>query len=671
MKYTINKSVLFVFFIYLLFSINIDAQTIWNCIEDNNDENVFICKNEDNLKIILNRSDQNFSLKVLGDNFTANIETEEVKGQIKTVNEKYYTSLYIKGYATRKIEIDHKLNFIGAEIEYFYDDSTDSNYKYYRGEYKVNDQGEVIITGDGFAEMRYGGTYKGKFKDNQRNGRGEWALGNEKFVGQFENDLAISGEILYEDGSKYIGTFNGGKKHGFGEYIYLTGDRYIGAYQNNLMNGIGTYFYKNGARYEGEFFNDNFHGEGAYYYSKESALKSFVGIYKNGIPYKGIFTYSNGKPLHKGSYDNEGSLHGEGADYFYKEDGSLNGILKGNFKNGDCHGFCSELYADGSSFKGEYVNGERQGLGVLQTNYETHSGYFDQNGLQGNGIFKESKLNYEWEGPYENSKRNGQGVLTFLDDKSKYSVTFENDIYIGLEDLTLENLSTNRRLALVIGNDDYVSNPLQFAVADSLGIAGALEEVGFDVTHIINTTQEDFLNALYDFKRKILLSGKNTDVLFYYAGHASQVRGINYLNPIDSVINRESQLEIMSININRVFEVLNESVDGVKIAVLDACRNNPFASSLRSAKSGLAQMNAPPGTIIAYSTAPGETAIDGSSGGLGIYTGSLIGSIRKSDIKIEEVFKETRKTVVNMTQGQQIPWESSSLITDFYFLKED
>ena len=104
---------------------------------------------------------------------------------------------------------------------------------------------------------------------------------------------------------------------------------------------------------------------------------------------------------------------------------------------------------------------------------------------------------------------------------------------------------------------------------------------------------------------------------------------------------------------------------------MDACRNNPFASSLRSSKSGLAQMNAPPGTIIAYSTAPGETAVDGSSGSLGIYTASLIGAIRKPGIKIEEVFKETRKNVVTLTRGEQIPWESSSLISDFYFIKKD
>ena len=82
-------------------------------------------------------------------------------------------------------------------------------------------------------------------------------------------------------------------------------------------------------------------------------------------------------------------------------------------------------------------------------------------------------------------------------------------------------------------------------------------------------------------------------------------------------------------------------------------------------------MSAPPGTIIAYSTAPGETAIDGSSKGFGIYTGSLIEAINQPGLRIEEVFKETRKSVVSVTKGQQIPWDSSSLISDFYFVKEN
>ena len=669
MRVVFKKSAFLVYTLFLFSSLYLEAQVTWNCI-DEPESTQSICTNNDNQVVTLDSMDENVSFKYLGENFVANYDGEEFTGEIIGINNRYFVTVNEPGYAISKIEIDHQGNYIGNEFERFYEEQSNSNFKYYKGEYKTDDDGNVFLEGNGFAELTFGGTYVGEFKDGEIHGQGEWNYENVRFIGEFQNNLLVNGEAQYDDGSKYIGTFLGTAKHGYGEYFYLDGSRHIGGYQNDSINGMGTYFFNDGSKYVGEFVDGLYHGEGIYYYREDSPYKSFVGKYKNDYTYEGIYTLANGKPDSKGFRNKEGLLHGEGTNYFYNEDGSLYLIVTGTYKNGLCHGICSEIFSDGSSFQGEFVNGNRNGIGLLQLNYITETGYFDENGLQGNGIYKDSKINYEWEGPYNNGLKNGQGIATFLDNGSKFSVTFENDSYIGLEDLTFENLSANKRLALIIGNDEYVSNPLQFAVADSKGIAIALEDAGFEVTHITNTTQEDFLNALYNFKRKIILSGKNTDVLFFYAGHASQVRGINYLNPVDTVINRESQLEIKSININRVFEVLNESVDGVKIAVLDACRNNPFASSLRSAKSGLAQMNAPPGTIIAYSTAPGETAIDGSSGGLGIYTGSLISSIRKSDIKIEEVFKETRKTVVNITQGQQIPWESSSLISDFYFNKE-
>lgn len=669
MNKTLNKNHLILFIIVISLSINAQSQTTWNCVEDNDSPSV--CTNQDNQVLIIDSTKDDFSLTKLGENFIAYLESPEFSGKLTGVNNKYIANFTEVGYATVEIEVDEKLNFVGETVEYFFEDIPDNPYKYYKGEYIVDDEGIIVIEGYGFAKLMVGGTYEGQFKDYDRHGKGTFISdNNDKFVGEFWYDSAIEGTYFYVDGDTYTGSFLEGMKHGYGEFKYSSGAKYVGRYNKDLMEGLGTQYYTGGSKYEGEHLNGKRHGKGTYYYPPESEYKLFSGTYRNGIPYDGIYIDSKGRPTESGQLK-EDRLHGEGVQHFYKEDGALDYTIKGSFKNGLCHGICNLIYSDGSSFKGEFVNGERKGIGELQLSYSITNGYFNINGIQGNGKYTDLIRAFEWEGPFIDGKREGQGVVTFLDGGDKYSATFENDIYVGLEDLIQENFTKNKRIALVIGNDKYMSNPLQFAVADSNGISNALEDSGFDVTHITNASQEDFLEALYDFQRKILLSGKNTDVLFYYAGHASQVRGINYLNPIDAVINRESQLEIKSININRVFEVLNQSVDGVKIAILDACRNNPFASSLRSAKSGLAQMNAPPGTIIAYSTSPGETAVDGSNGGLGIYTGSLIGSIRKPGIKIEEVFKETRKNVVTLTGGQQIPWESSSLISDFYFTKEN
>ena len=157
--------------------------------------------------------------------------------------------------------------------------------------------------------------------------------------------------------------------------------------------------------------------------------------------------------------------------------------------------------------------------------------------------------------------------------------------------------------------------------------------------------------------------------LFYYAGHASQVDGINYLNPVDTVIRDESDLELESINARKILNILDTNREGIKIMILDACRNNPFKTFSRSSDLGLAQMDAPSGTFIAYSTSPGKIALDGSAGNYSFYTGSLISNIAIPGMTIEEVFKNTRRDVVRLTSREQIPWEASSLLGDFYFQK--
>lgn len=670
MKGMLDRSVFYIRLFFLsIFVISINAENVWECIEDSS-ESPTICTNQKNETVIFEVGDENLSLKAFGKDFTASLSSGNVSGEIKSNDNRYFLTLTEADYATAKIEVDEKLNFIGKEIEYFYDKGSDSQYAYYKGGYSYDEDNNVVKEGYGYAEYWNGGIFKGQFRDDERHGAGELIYREEKIIGEFWNDTAVKGRYEYSDGTIYEGGLLGSKKHGLGEIRFLDGDRYVGGFKNDDYHGLGTYYFKNGATHYGEYLDGSAHGEGIYTYESGRKTKLYVGTYKNDLPSKGTYLDSQNRPTSVG-FVKDGLLHGSGTRYFYKESGELDIILKGTFREGLCYGVCEALYADASSFRGEYENGVRKGKGTLMLSYSEMSGYFDENGLQGSGTYYDHIGNFEWVGPFINGKRHGQGVITFLDEGDKYSVTYNDDEYIGLEELSLKALQRNKRVALVIGNDDYLSNPLQFAVKDSQGITDVLENAGFEVIHVKNATQEIFLDSLYEFQRKIRQYGKATDVLFYYAGHASQVRGINYLNPVDTVINRESQLEIRSININRVFEVLNESIDGVKIAILDACRNNPFASSIRSAKSGLAQMNAPSGTIIAYSTAPGETAIDGSNNGLGIYTGSLVNSISEPGIKIEEVFKETRKRVVSLTNGEQIPWESSSLISDFYFIKEN
>jgi uncharacterized caspase-like protein len=176
-----------------------------------------------------------------------------------------------------------------------------------------------------------------------------------------------------------------------------------------------------------------------------------------------------------------------------------------------------------------------------------------------------------------------------------------------------------RKLALVIGNGNYVSSSiLANPENDARAIAATLQSVGFTVLKYENLNQRQMKQAIDEFG----LNLKSNDVgLFFYAGHGIQSKGYNYLIPIDAQIQSEPQVEYDCVQADRVLAIMEGSGSKVNIVILDACRNNPFERSWTRSESGkgLAFMNAPKGTLIAYATSPGSTAADGS-GNNGLYT---------------------------------------------------
>ena len=224
--------------------------------------------------------------------------------------------------------------------------------------------------------------------------------------------------------------------------------------------------------------------------------------------------------------------------------------------------------------------------------------------------------------------------------------------------------ATARRLALVIGNGAYTSAPsLKNPPNDARDMAATLKALGFEVTSGINVTQREMKRLIRDFGQKLKAGGSG---LFYYAGHGVQSKGRNYLIPTDADIQSEAEAEDAGVDVSLVLGYMDDAQNGLNIVILDACRNNPFARSFRSAASGLAQVDAPTGTLIAYATAPGSVAHDGS-GRNGLYTSELLRFLSTPGLSIEEVFKRVRASVQRQTSGQQVPWESSSLIGDFSF----
>lgn len=228
--------------------------------------------------------------------------------------------------------------------------------------------------------------------------------------------------------------------------------------------------------------------------------------------------------------------------------------------------------------------------------------------------------------------------------------------------------ATAKRIALVVGNASYQHLPaLRNTTNDADAIARSLEYANFEVTKLINADLISMKRAFLAFGRAMR---EDVDATFiFYAGHGVQVSGENYLMPVDANVSYEDEVAIEGINANDFLRVLNGSRGAVNIVVLDACRNNPFPTSLRGAAAGLAPVLAPRGTLIAYSTAPGSVAWDGG-GENSDFTAALAETMRLPGLEIAQVFRKVRGRVLERTEGKQTPWESSSIIGEFFFISQ-
>jgi len=221
----------------------------------------------------------------------------------------------------------------------------------------------------------------------------------------------------------------------------------------------------------------------------------------------------------------------------------------------------------------------------------------------------------------------------------------------------------DQRIALVIGNSAYSSGPLKNPVNDATDMAAALKRAGFTVTLKKNANLQEMVEAIEAFGNNL----KRGDVgLFYYAGHGVQVSSVNYLLPISTKINKESDVRFQAVDAGMVLAQMENANNGVNIVILDACRDNPFGKSFRSSSRGLAIVaNAPSGTFISYSTGAGQVADDGE-GENSPYTKALLENIAKPGLTINKVFMNVRSKVKRETG--QVPWELSSLEGDFFFI---
>jgi formylglycine-generating enzyme required for sulfatase activity len=234
----------------------------------------------------------------------------------------------------------------------------------------------------------------------------------------------------------------------------------------------------------------------------------------------------------------------------------------------------------------------------------------------------------------------------------------------GIQGVVSSSMAGEARTALVIGNGAYVNATLRNPVNDARALAEALRSSGFTVMLRENVNKAQMKAAISEFGGKIRNGGVG---LFYFSGHGVQLHDRNYLIPVGANIEYEQHVDLEAVDVGYVTAEMENAQNRLNVVILDACRNNPFARSFRSATRGLAQMMAPRGTLVAYSTTPGTVALDGD-GVNSPYTKALVSAIREPGLELMDVFKSVRSKVRVGTKEKQIPMEYSSVEGDFYFV---
>ena len=234
-----------------------------------------------------------------------------------------------------------------------------------------------------------------------------------------------------------------------------------------------------------------------------------------------------------------------------------------------------------------------------------------------------------------------------------------------------ENKEFNR-LAFVLGNANYQQNSqLANPINDATGVAEALRSVGYSVTFHTDLNHDQMIKELNAFAAGV---NPNDEVLFYFSGHGLGIDGENYLLPVDTTISPTEVLSDIAYNPNDLLKKLENAKSRVNIIILDACRNNPFQTKRAVSSKGLTEIRVKPtGTYIAFAAAPGSFAddLDPKNPNNSPFSGALIEALKTPNLEIEDVFKQVKRHVQEVTDKQQVPWTSSSLVEDYYFLQEN
>ena len=514
-----------------------------------------------------------------------------------------------------------------------------------------------------------GDKYVGEYKDGKRNGQGTYTAANgNKYAGEFKDDKRNGqGTYTFASGNKYVGEFKDGYASGQGTYFYLAddqwkGDKYVGEHKRGQSNGQGTYTAANGNEYVGEYKDDKRNGQ-------------FIVTYPNGSKYVGEFK--------------DDKRNGQGT--FTWADGNK---YVGEFKDGYASGQGTYTFASGNKYVGEFKDDNFNGQGIRFL----ANGKVDKSGIWKDGNLVQSKFidvatftripnlsnsasnlaqlrKTEEQAKQKQAELEAQRKATELalaqatkaaQEQVKLEAQLAAQQQIQIKPAA-QIAPQGKRVALVIGNAKYKFSPLNNPVNDATDMAASLRSVGFDVIEVKDATLKQMRAATRQFADKLEVSDVG---LVYYSGHGIEVKGKNYLIPVNADIRREYEVVDQAFDASNLLRMMESLQSGTKkrvnILIVDACRNNDLPKSWRSTNNGLARMDAPAGSFISFATAPGQVASDGQ-GRNSPYTKHLLNALKQPNVPIERVFKQVRRNVMDETGGEQVPWENSSLIGDFYF----
>ena len=220
-----------------------------------------------------------------------------------------------------------------------------------------------------------------------------------------------------------------------------------------------------------------------------------------------------------------------------------------------------------------------------------------------------------------------------------------------------------QRVALVIGNSAYKQGPLRNPVNDARDMAARLRSLGFTVIERSNLGIKQIGSTLREFRAKLT---PGSVALVFYAGHGVQIKGENYLPAVDAEISGEEDVPNQSLAVRQIMDVLGDAKTRLNLVFLDACRDNPYARTFRTASRGLSKENAPSGTLISFATRPGSLAADGV-GKNGLYTGALLLAMNDANRPIEQILKAVVTSVKAGSKNQQEPWMEGSIEGEFCF----